>query len=277
MHLQNRLIAMLDVLGLSSQIQEKSNLPIVIEKYKELISKARNAVFSQDSMPGSEVPKVVNFEVGEFVFDTIILVSLPIDIKSTCNFVLSTIRLMELFSVANMPLRGAIGIGDYCSDESNQIFLSNIFKVLSNEEQNQQWTGCVISPDAEDEIIMNLMGLSPEIQKQSDVMHKISIPSKKKVEIVRWCLNWAYHLSNAEQQAILDYMKGDKLKQQNTNGYLDYLASLPDDSQQLSESFKPAVKLKALKTRGSMRVRFENENSDAVEPGCKQWSIGVFQ
>jgi hypothetical protein len=157
-HLENRMIAMLDVLGLSNQINDRDKLLSVISTYKELISEARHAIFDKETMAGSQSPNVTNFEVGEFVFDTIVLVSPPIESKSISNFILSVIQLMELFGKRNMPLRGAIGIGDYCQDEETNIFLSNIFKSLNKEELNQQWSGCVVLTDAEDQIVHGLIG-----------------------------------------------------------------------------------------------------------------------
>jgi hypothetical protein len=267
---------MLDVLGLSNQIKDKDELLSVMETYKKLISEARKAVFRNDTMEGSQTPEVINFEVGEFVFDTIVLVSPPITTHSTCSFILSVVRLMELFAKNNMPLRGAIGIGDYCSDEDTQIFLSNIFKRLSSEEQNQQWSGCVLTPEAEQEIISNVMGAIPTSPMQSDILHSLTIPSKSSAETIRWCLNWMYQLEAPDIESLLGYMNGDKSKQTGTRFYVDIIKALPDDAQTLPEEFHPAVKLKTIKTRASMQVRFENENGIAVEPGCKEWSLQVF-
>lgn len=276
MYLENRLVAMLDVLGLSNQIKDKDELLSVMETYKKLISEARKAVFRNDTMEGSQTPEVINFEVGEFVFDTIVLVSPPITTHSACSFILSVVRLMELFAKNNMPLRGAIGIGDYCSDEDTQIFLSNIFKRLSSEEQNQQWAGCVLTPEAEQEIILNVMGAIPTSPKQSDILHSLIIPSKSSEETIRWCLNWMYQLEAPDIESLLDYMIGDKSKQTGTRSYVDIINALPDDAQILPEEFHPAVKLKTIKTRASMQVRFENENGISVEPGCKECSLQVI-
>lgn len=276
MYLENRLVAMLDVLGLSNQIKDKGELLSVMETYKKLISEARNAVFRNDTMEGSQTPEVINFEVGEFVFDTIVLVSPTITTHSTCSFVLSVVRLMELFAKNNMPLRGAIGIGDYCTDKDTQIFLSNIFKRLSSEEQNQQWSGCVLTPEAEQEIISNVMGAKPTSPKRSDIFHNLTIPSKSSEETIRWCLNWTYQLEAPDIESLLNYMISDNSKQSGTRTYVDTINALPDDAQTLPDEFHPAVKLKTIKTRASMRFWFENANGIAVEPGCKEWSLQVF-
>jgi len=277
MYLENRLIAMLDVLGLSNQIEDKNELPKVIEKYNRLIKEAREKVFVNDTLPGSVETRNFNFEVGEFVFDTLVLVSYPIDVKSSCKFILSTLRLMKLFSNENMPLRGAIGIGDYCADDETKIFLSDVFKQLSKEEQNQQWAGCVLMKDAEDQIISNVMGSVPTTSKQSDVMHRLSIPTKSDTTEIRWCLNWTYQLQESEIESLLEYMKGDIAKHEKTQSYINNIRSLPDEFQLLPPEFIPATKLKTMKTRAGMNIRFEDENGFPVEPGCQQWSLQVME
>lgn len=276
MYLENRLVAMLDVLGLSSQIKNKEELLSVIEIYKGLISEAREAVFQKDTMRGSQNSKVTNFEVGEFVFDTVVLVSPPITTHSTCDFILSIVRLMNIFAKNNMPLRGAIGIGDYCSDEETQIFLSNIFKRLSSEEQNQQWSGCILLPEAEQEIILSVMGSEPSSPKRSDILHKLNVPSKSTGKTTRWCLNWVYQLEASDIDSLLSYMDEDISKHNGTKNYIDTINALQDDAQSLTDEFFPAVKLKTIKTRASLVLRFENEKGMKVEPGLKQWSLEVF-
>jgi hypothetical protein len=72
-------------------------------------------------------------------------------------------------------------------------------------------------------------------------------------------------------------MSGDQNKQNRTRDYLDHLSSLPDDAQKLPSEFYPAVKLKTMKTRGAMKIFFEDENGLPVEPGCEQWSLQMFQ
>lgn len=260
---------MLDVLGLSSQIKDKNGLQETIEKYNRLIKEAREKIFEQDTLQGSLETKNYNFEVGEFVFDTLVLVSYPIDVKNSCKFIFSTLRLMELFANENMPLRGAIGIGDYCADDETKIFLSNIFKQLNKEEQNQQWAGCVILKDAEDQIISNVMGQEPTSSKQSDVMHRLPIPIKSDTTEIRWCLNWTYKLQKAKIDSLLEYMKVDAIKHEKTQSYINDIKSLPDDFQLLTPDFYPATKLKSMKTRASINIHFEDENGFPVKPGCE--------
>jgi hypothetical protein len=276
MYLENRLIAMLDVLGMSNKIENKSNLPAILEKYKDLITKAQTEIIDQQTIIGSKDDNVSNFQIGEFVFDTIVLVSHPLNPKNTSQFILSTIRLMEVFAKEDMPLRGAIGIGDYCVDNDTKIFLSDIFKRLNNEESMQQWTGCVLIPEAEEQIISSLIGTKPTEANQSDVLHRLSIPTKSTSDECRWCLNWSYKLTASEVEAILQYMKDSPAKHKNTQEYIKYLKTLPDAYSMLPPEFYPAVKLKTIKTRGSASIQFVDENELPTDPGCSEWIL-TFQ
>jgi len=268
MYLENRLIAMLDVLGMSNQIQNKSDLPNVLAKYARLIKEAR-PIKSRPTMKGSLEPEQKGFEIGEFVFDTLVIVSYPVDVKSTYNFISSIIQLMEIFAKENMPLRGAVGIGDYCADSDTKIFLSDVFKKLHNEEQNQDWTGCVLLPKDEDQILSDLIGAKSPCPNQADIMHYLSVPSKETVAKSKWCLNWSYLLVETELESILKYMEGSPTKHANTQEYINHLKSLPDESQKLPANYYPAVKLKLMKSRGGFRIQFLNASGIPVEPGCE--------
>lgn len=275
MHLENRLIAMLDVLGLANQISEPNELEKVIERYKSLIKVAREQISEQETVKGSIEPKVYNFEVGEFVFDTVVLVSYPVDVKSSCKFILAVKKLMQLFAKENMPLRGCVGLGDYVSDKETNIFLSNIFKQLSAEEKEQQWSGCILLEGVESLLVDNLMGMVPATPKSSDVIHKLHIPTKSNMEGSRWCVNWSFGLSDQDIESILTYMQGDKVKQINTKQYFEEINSMADDSKTLPAEFSPATKLKTMKTRSSMLIHFEDANGVQVKPGCNDWQLFV--
>lgn len=267
---------MLDVLGLANQVSEPSELEKVIERYKSLIKVAREEISEQVTVKGSIEPKVYNFEVGEFVFDTVVLVSYPVDVKSSCKFILAVKKLMQLFAKENMPLRGCVGLGDYISDEETNIFLSNIFKQLSAEEKEQEWSGCIFLEGVESLLVENLMGGEPETPKSSDVIHKLHIPTKKPNKLgSRWCVNWSFGLSDQDIESILTYMQGNKVKQTNTKQYFEDINSMADDSKTLPAEFSPAIKLKTMKTRSSMLIHFEDADCVQVRPGCNDWQLFV--
>lgn len=277
-YLENRLIAMLDVLGFAERIQTREGLERTTAQYAQLIARAKGHMFSPKAVPGSPNDPEPNFEYGQFVFDTLVLVSYPLDIKSACRFVFATILLMELFFAEKFPLRGSIGIGDFSADEDAQIFLSNAFKRLRLDEERQQWTGCAILPEAEEIVVSSLLGnIAPDQLPKSAPLHRCTVPMKSQdSQSVRWCVNWSHFLSPGVIGAGLKYMAGDAPKQANTSQYLTDLAKLSDDTQTLPLEFVPAKRLKFMKARSSMRVKFEDDNGNGVNPGCS-YTIAAYE
>ena len=267
---------MLDILGFGNQISDKNDLKIITEKYALLISEAQSKIFTPKTMPGSKVASENNFEIGEFVFDTIVLVSYPIGTKSVCKFIFSTIHLMELFFKNNLPLRGSIGVGEYSTDSNNTVFLSNAFKRLSDYEKNQQWTGCILLQEAEDIVISNLLGSIPSDNLKSTAMHKLKIPMRTGDQ-KGWCLNWSYMLPIKALNTGLKYLEGDPQKIKNTKKYLEEIMSMKDDHQLLPPEFLPAKTMKTMKSRSTMRILFEDGQGNAVEPGCDQWQLIAYE
>lgn len=83
MYLDNRLIAMLDVLGFSSRIQDPESLKRTTAQYAGLIAEAKEHMFNPAGMPGSPNSPPSNFEYGQFVFDTSLLAGLAQSISCT--------------------------------------------------------------------------------------------------------------------------------------------------------------------------------------------------
>lgn len=279
MYLENRLIAMLDVLGFASRIQTRDGLESTTAKYAELIGRAKGHMFSPKAVPGSPNRPEPNFEHGQFVFDTLVLVSYPVDIKSAYRFVFAAILLMEIFFDEKFPLRGSIGIGDFCADEVAQIFLSDAFKRLRMDEESQQWAGCALLPEAEEIVVSSLLGnVVPNNLPRSSPLHKLPIPMKNPTTQpqLRWCLNWSHFLSPAVVEAGLQHMAGDLPKQQNTLHYLRLLGELSDDTQMLPREFSPAKKIKIMKARSGFRTKFEDDDGNGVQPGCG-WTIAAYE
>ena len=279
MYLENRLIAMVDVLGFADSIKTRERLESTTARYSELIGRAKGHMFSPRAMQGSPNEPEPNFEYGQFVFDTLVLVSHPIDVKSVCRFVFASIHLMELFFAEKFPLRGSIGVGDFCTDEVANIFLSDAFKRLRTDEESQQWTGCVLLPEAEEVVVSSLLGnVQPSNLSQSSPLHYMSIPRKVSTEQSkkRWCLNWSHFLSPVVIEEGLQHMHGDPVKQDNTRHYLDSLTELSDETQQLSAEFSPAKKIKTMKARSGWRSKFEDDDGNAVNPGCG-WTMAAYE
>lgn len=275
MYLENRLIAMLDVLGFSSRIQDPESLQKTMAQYAGLITAAQSHMFSPEGVPGSPNTPPSNFEFGQFVFDTLVLVSHPLDVHSVAHFVLTTSLLMEKFFEAGFPLRGAIGKGNFCMDNNTRIFLSDAFKRLKAEEDNQQWTGCTLLPEIEEQVIEALLGeILTNALAISAPIHRVPVPCKQKTipPTERWCVNWSHFLAPATIIQGMDYLKGDTGKHQGTAEYLEYIRTLPNDTSRLSLEFAPAVAMKFIKTRASVRIRFEDSEGNGVKPGCDSWT-----
>ena len=236
-------------------------------------------MFSPKVVPGSPNNPEPNFEYGQFVFDTVVLISYPVDVKSSYRFVFATILLMEIFFAEKFPLRGSIGKGNFCVDEAVPIFLSDAFKRLRVDEENQQWTGCTLLPEAEKVVISSVLGtVLPNHLTQSSPLHEMVIPVKNQLAQpqFRWCLNWSHFLSPTIIETGLEYMAGDLPKQENTRNYLDSLRELEDDTQILTIEFFPAKRLKVMKARSGIRTKFEDDDGNGVTPGCS-FSIAAYE
>jgi hypothetical protein len=269
--LENRLIAMLDVLGFSNQIERAENLEKIALRYGDIILASKKRAFSQEALPGSPEQAPSNFAVGEFVFDNVVLVSEEISPKSVGNFVFSLIAIMEMFYAAGFPLRGAISIGDDYSNDENGVFLSNVFKRLNTVGQNQNWTGCVVLPEAEAYVAESLLGtFCGGTSNRSDALIRYSVPAKPGVPDFGelYCLNWQYFLTPSQTEEGLRFLSGNLEKHQCTATFIEYLGSLPDPVQVLPEQFLPATSVRFMKCRFSVRMRFEDHQGNAVDPGC---------
>lgn len=270
---ENRLIAMLDVLGFSGKISDAQNLSGVTQEYASLLREAKVASLSPKPVDGSPSNPTPNFEIAEFVFDTLVLVSKPLSPQSVGDFVLTTSMLMERFFAQGYPLRGAISLGSVAVDQEPYIFLSDVFKQLSRYGDAQNWAGCVILPEAEDLVIENLLGdLEGHISQQSSAVYKM-FPPWKATEVPQdfldrsfWCLNWSYFLRKETLQEGLSFLKGDHKKFEGTRRYLDQQLALPDDLQELSDDFAPAKVLKCIKIRSSARIGFFDTDGNPSHP-----------
>lgn len=269
MYYENRIIAMLDILGMATKLTDRESLQKTTDKYSALIAEAQKIVISPVALEGSPEQDINNFEAVEFVFDTIVLVSYPITPQATSQFITGVSSLMGLFFKEQLPLRGSIGIGDYLVDTGTNIFLSNIFKKLNNDELQQEWSGCCILNDNVNIILNNLIGI-PSINKsnqlQSSVVHLLDVPLKEAKTEERYCINWIYLLLDNEISRGLRYMINNKSKHQNTKYYIETIKSFHDDVQKLDKSMSPATQLKSIKTRAGVRLLFTDDDGTPVDP-----------
>lgn len=270
MKFENRLIAFFDVLGFTKLLETK-DINELYKLYKKFIQEIKSEVFQpQETMEGSQETKVINFEKSIVFSDSIILISKEInDIKHINNFILLCISLMEKSTSNDFPLRGSIGKGDFIYDDEDDIFLSSDFAKIYNFEGQQEWCGCTILEDTQDIVKNAIFGMTEINNKQSLPLLKYSVPLKNKKKKELMCLNFYYMQSKYEHLKLLDYLKGDNTKQINTKDFFDFIETLENDAQILSEEYRPAIKLKSFGTRTSNRFQFVDENNNSIIPKVK--------
>jgi hypothetical protein len=251
---KNRLIGFFDILGFSNILQT-GNLEVLYANYAKLIDEANTQIFQLNNSNDS-----VNFEKAQFLFDSIVLVSKPVeDLKNISNFVDGCSNLFEKAFRQKLPLRGAITLGDFMDSTERNIFLSSAFSELVKEEKTQEWAGCIISKSCEKLILQAIHG-SDNIEKstntkQDSLIFYYDVPLKNDSDKNYLSINYYYFLSNDEIKLGLEYLKGDKKKHQNMLKYTEYFQSLADTKTTFGESY-----IKTFKTRWGFRYKLVDKN-----------------
>jgi hypothetical protein len=275
MYLEQRLIAMLDVLGFSNQIDGRERTVDLLDTYTRMIAHARERILVARS--SDDINRNLDFHVfasAEFVFDTLVLVSLPLNPVNVGAFIGATCSLMGYFARNSLPLRGAVGIGDYASDEKGhgtRIAVSSISKALSSAELRQQWSGCYLLLEHESRIQGHL-GESDSLDTptQSSALYRYPVPQKDGNQIDACCLNWLAGLSEQDDCEVLRYMAGDIDKRANTERFVSFYRRLPRTAYPLPSNFLPAVAATILSCGPGVQLHFWDGNGRAATAiGCK--------
>ena len=268
--LDNRLIAFLDVLGFQSWM-DKESTEDVVKMYGQFIADADKTVFNPPNILPDADDLISNFASSKFVFDSIVLVSHPIeDANSICHFIMAIIQLMENGFTNNLPLRGAISLGNYVEDKANGIFVSSVFKTLHTEEQRLQWAGCCVLDEAIETVLTGLYGHSFSTDSSQRHLPLVYYPVPvKEIEggittISRWCLNWSYFLNSDQISKALDYLI--EPKQSQTAKFVNFVEMLPGAYKQLIPGHLPPIYVRFMPTRGSCRILFTDELDNPTEP-----------
>jgi hypothetical protein len=270
--LENRLIAFLDVLGFSARL-ESEKIESLHRQYSSFIDEAKNATFF--SVQGDNTGRK-NFDFSQFLFDSIVLVSCPIeDIYNVNNFISAVSLLLELGFKNKLPLRGAISQGNFLHDDERNIFLSERFPELAKFEIKQEWAGCTILKHAEDIVTQSAFGASdtleiPTTQTRNQLFHRYDVPLKNGETLNALVLNFLFFLSEEEILSGIDYLIPGK-KEHNI-AYFDFLKNLPITLQKLSPEFSPAEYMTLIATRSGMRVKFIDANGNPCAPGVKEFT-----
>jgi hypothetical protein len=268
--LKDRLFAFFDVLGFSEQLRKKD--PVELHAtYSAFIDEANNTIFFPENMV-EPVGRQQNFEIARFAFDSVILVS-QAGGRAAHNFVFGALQLMSNAFRANLPMRGAIGFGDFLDDAGRGIFMARHWPELVRLEKEQQWSGCVVHASAEKTIFDSVFGNMPGIPlKQSSQVLPYGVPWKSlepSEKATCLCINWCALISSKDAEIGMNYLNSEK--RPGTEAFLSFYRSLEPDEIYLQPEFAPATKARTLKSRHGMILRFENDAGDPTEPGCKTW------
>jgi hypothetical protein len=270
--LENRLIAFLDVLGFQDRMKRESPERLV-EIYGEFIKEANEQVFGNDA-PSDIQNCDGNFAATKFVFDSIVLVSHPIDSSQNISkFILATIVLMEKAMQDNLPLRGAISKSSFVEDIKNNLFVSDAFKSLSKFEASIDFSGCCILSDVADEILIGINGgpLKSNQDLKRFPMVLYPVPQKNGNVTDMWCLNWIHMFPRNKLQASIDYLI--EPKKQNTQEFVDFVAKLKGEDKQSIETFGETLFVRYMGTTNQCRLQFIDSDENPANPPSKGFEI----
>ena len=270
-YLEDRCIAMLDVLGFSDRITNKKKILKTLNKYNQIIAQSKEHLFRSRSSLGTGTHDLHFFAAAEFVFDTLILVSDPIaGNKGRCGaFVGGIAGLMPYFARSHMPLRGVVGIGDFAADDSSNIFLSDIFARLITAEKNQEWTGCYILPEFERRVLQLLHTKNPYQATQAAYLLPFPVPLKSNTTLDAYCVNWLSDFPQKDVPGLLHFLSAVPTKRSNTEAFISFFRSLPDEQHELPTEFWPAVKASIFHTDQVSRVQFRDSAGNPTITGCR--------
>jgi hypothetical protein len=262
--LGQRIIAFLDILGFSDRLTE-GHLEELAGAYGDLIDDAKSRVFGQSDAGVS----VRNFEIGQFLFDSVVLISKPLghDAPASVFHFFSALNILfeESFR-RKLPLRGAVGIGNVVEDPSRGLLLSDIFPALVRAEKSMEWSGVILLPESADEILLALYGTVESELPRSREGHVVEydVPLKGESSARRWCLNWVSAAEPPTIAAGLAFLK--EPKKTNTKGFISYVESLPTGSVLAPPSLDPIHRVIVQATRAGFNIKFLDKNGLGVDP-----------
>lgn len=269
--MRQRLVAFLDVLGFSELLRKRSLLDLH-QEYARLIDEARSKVFDQIARSPEGEVRQSNFDFAQFAYDSIVLVSRSLDEdgpRSAFHFFAATCQLMETCAGRKMPLRGAVGVGDFLVDAERQLFLSPVLPELVELEQLQEWTGAVVLPAAEALVLDALNGVTPEEAQGALAMRdflvvRASVPLKQSSSEDHWCVNWVHHLDEPALDELLGFLIEPKRK--NTREFVEHVRRLPTWTRAAPPEAKPAVTVSFQCARAGFRLKLADDRGCGVDP-----------
>jgi hypothetical protein len=262
--LHDRLIAFIDVLGFSEKLRTQE-LEKLHGEYAEFIDQARNKTFYKSD--GDNTGRT-NFEFSQFLFDSIVVVSNPVnDVYNVNSFVTAIQFLLELGFQTGLPLRGVISRGDFLLDDARNIFLSSRFPDIVSCEKQIEMVGCICLPETEDIVLQSIFGnanIRTQEQICNQLVHFFDIPLKKSPKVKLLVINFLLFTPRLKIASGLS--KLIEPKKSNTEEYLNFLRGLQMHYQNLTDEFLPAVKAVCIQTRSGVRIQFWDEFGQQCTP-----------
>lgn len=282
--LSQRLIGFFDILGFSDRLRTME-ITDLHHLYAKLIDDVKNTVFSSEILGTPDKQRKANFDRANFLFDSIVLVSRDLNSEpispAAHDFLMSCSSLMEKSFAMQLPLRGAIGFGDYLEDSERNIFLSSEFANLVRAEKAQEWSGCIVLPEANLKLLP-VVFLEPDAPTHYEhrampiAFYEVPFKSTESLQLRRyWCVNWVYFLNPSSCEAGLGFLKSPKFE--NTLKFVRYIEGLPDKEQPLPDTFLPAVRVLTQGTRCGARLKFIDASGNGVDPPAGRKFNVVFK
>jgi hypothetical protein len=143
--------AMFDVLGFSAWVKN-TELQIILDTYHGLIERAVLRPNEKGSLSAIQTPEGAIFAVGgpphyAYFSDTILLWC-PLIPPAVADFVERCSDLMCESLSMNIPLRGAIALGDAVLDKETGFFIGKPIVEAHNVESGQEWIGLTLAESA---------------------------------------------------------------------------------------------------------------------------------
>lgn len=262
---KNRLVGFFDVLGFSALL-ENHEVEKVYESLKFFIDQAKNKDFFNDEVTAeSETKKVSNFEVTQFAFDTLILVSTdPERVHSDANFIFACIQIMQTSMQAGLALRGAIGCGDVLCDLERGILLSKELPQLARLEKEQEWMGCCLTDLAMERVREPLFGSNFVFDAHSAIV-PWNVPMKtSNYGQPGYALNWLATTPDIVWKPMLERLIS--AKKIPTQEFVQAISGAPNFRQSVVPPALPVHEFRYMGTRLKVSFLFLNERGEPVDP-----------
>jgi hypothetical protein len=153
------LIGFFDMLGYGNMLRNNriDNLIKVLESIKRVPKDVPAIALRWMGGSDSKIVQTILETIKPLIISDSILLTMPLVDGGDVRFqrlrpfvflVTAYCLLRKTFDLC-LPLRGAIGFGEYYVEDSPPVFLGTVIAEIHELEKCQEWCGCVISPEAQ--------------------------------------------------------------------------------------------------------------------------------